>query len=120
VAWRPRRQTAAKLVSETEAWLKEWGAVKNRFGVLAKCEAYEASRKVYWDAFNRFLGTPAKTLAGMVFNTSAMLYFDDEAQYAWKGSVGDRQQLEQDQEILLELRRDLLRLAGRYSGYRHP
>jgi hypothetical protein len=48
----------------------------------------------------------------MAFKTSAMLYFDDEAQYAWKGSVGDRRQLEQDQEILLELRKDLLRFAG--------
>ena len=75
-------------------------------------DAYEASRKVRNEAFVRFLATPAKTLTGMAFKTSAILYFDYEAQYAWKGSVGDRQRLEQDQEILLGLRKDLLRLAG--------
>jgi hypothetical protein len=48
----------------------------------------------------------------MAFKSSAILYFDYETQYAWKGSVVDRHRLEQDQEILPELRKDLLRYAG--------
>jgi hypothetical protein len=45
-------------------------------------DAYEASRKVYDEAFSRFLAKPAKTLADLALKTSAMLYFDTEAQYA--------------------------------------
>jgi hypothetical protein len=90
---KPRSKSATKLITETEAWVKGCEAVSARFGVPAMCDAYEASRRARDAAFARFLATPAKTLVGMAFKTSAMLYFDYEAQYAWKGSVGDRQHL---------------------------
>ena len=59
----------------------------------------------------RYFPAPMPGLSRRCFAHFAILYFDDEAQYAWKGSVVDRQGLEQDQEILLELRKDLLRFA---------
>ena len=99
-------------MDEAEAWIKECEATQDRLGRPAAEAAYEAAEEKYRAAFDRFLATPADTLAGMAFKTSAMLYFDHEAQYAWKGIVVDRQSLEQDKEILLELRKDLLRFAG--------
>jgi len=42
---KPRRQTAANLISEAQAWMKECEAVRGRFGVPRMADAYEASRK---------------------------------------------------------------------------
>jgi len=109
---RPKRPAVAKPIAEATDWAKECEATRERLGVPQTTSAYEAALEMYWEAYNRFLGTPAQTLTGMAFKTSAILYFDYEAQYSWKGSVGDRQNLEQQQEILLELRKDLLRFAG--------
>ena len=41
-----------------------------------------------------------------------MFYFEDETRRAWRGVVTDPKQLEPEQQILLTLRRDLLRMAG--------
>src|SRR6478672_5189841 len=73
------------------------GRVQNRLG--------------HWAAFARFVATQATTLAGLALKTSAIFYFEDQTRRAWRGTVNEQKQLEPDQQILLTLRRDLLRIA---------
>lgn len=46
-----------------------------RYGVPQAQAAYEAAHEKYQAAFERFLGTPATTLTGMAFKTSAIPLF---------------------------------------------
>jgi hypothetical protein len=55
---------------------------------------------------------PAATLAGLAVKTSAIFYFDEKIRRAWQGVLTDQKRLEPEQQILLTLRRDLLRMAG--------
>ena len=106
------RHPAAERKAEVEAWMQECNDINIQLGLPELESAFRATWDKQWAAFARFVATPATTLAGLVFKTSAMLYFEDEARRAWRSAVTDPKQLEPDQQILLTLRRDLLRMAG--------
>jgi hypothetical protein len=106
------RQPAAERKAEAEAWMQECNDINIQFGLPELESAFKATWDKQWAAFARFVATPAATLAGLAVKTSAMLYFEDEARRAWRSAVTDPEQLEPDQQILLTLRRDLLRMAS--------
>ena len=106
------RQPAAERKAEVEAWMQKCNDINIQFGLPELESAFKATWDRQWAAFARFVATPAATLAGLAVKTSAMLYFEDEARRAWRSAVTDPKQLEPDQQILLTLRRDLLRMAG--------
>ena len=106
------RQPAAERQAEVEAWMQKCNDINIQFGLPELESAFKATWDRQWAAFARFVATPAATLAGLAVKTSAMLYFEDEARRSWRSAVTDPKQLEPDQQILLTLRRDLLRMAG--------
>lgn len=83
-----------------------------RYGVPKLETAFKAAWDRQWAAFASFVTTPATTLAGLAVKTSAILYFEVETRRALRGTVADQKELEPEQQILLTLRRDLLRMAG--------
>jgi hypothetical protein len=106
------RQPAAKRMPELEAWVRKCEDINIRFGVPELEAAFKAAWDKQWAAFARFVATPATTLVGLAVKTSAIFYFEIGLRRAWRGTVSDRRQLEPEQQILLTLRRDLLRIAG--------
>jgi hypothetical protein len=106
------QQPAAERMSAVEDWLAKCNAIDIRFGLLELEAAFKAAWDRQWAAFARFVATPATTLAGLAVKTSAIFYFDLETRRAWQGSITDRKRLEPEQQILLTLMRDLLRMAG--------
>jgi hypothetical protein len=108
----PGWQSAAERMAEAEAWAQKCEAIRVRFGLPELETAFKTAWDRQWAAFARFVATPATTLTGLAFKTSAIFYFADETRRAWRGTLIEKRQLEPDQEILLTLRRDLLRLAG--------
>ena len=56
------------------------------------------------------MATPAKTLTGIAFKTTAFLHFDYEARRTWRGDTLDG--IDYEQQIMLSLRKDVLQLAG--------
>ena len=106
------RQPAAERMAEVEAWVQKCKDINIQFGLPELESAFKAAWDRQWAAFARFVATPATTLAGLAVKTSAIFYFEDETRRAWRGIVTDQKQLEPEQQILLTLRRDLLRMAG--------
>src|SRR5262245_29072561 len=109
---RSERQPAAERKAEVDAWTQKCTDINIQFGLPELESAFKVAWDRQWAAFARFVATPAATLAGLAVKTSAMFYFKDETSRAWRSLVTDPKQLEPDQQILLTLRRDLLRAAG--------
>jgi hypothetical protein len=106
------RQWAHEQKAEVTAWVRNCKQIDILFG-LAKLEtAFKTAWDEQWAAFARFVATPATTLAGLAVKTSAIFYFEDRTRRAWRGLITDPKELEPEQQILLTLRRDLLRIAG--------
>jgi hypothetical protein len=106
------RQPAAELMAEVEDWLEKCKEINIRFGLPELEAAFKAAWDKQWAAFARFVATPATTLVGLAIKTSAIFYFDYETRRGWRSMSPDQKQLEPEQQILLTLRRDLLRMAG--------
>jgi uroporphyrinogen decarboxylase-like protein len=92
--------------------LRKCNEIKIRFGLPELESAFKAAWDRQWTAFARFVATPAATLAGLALKTSAIFYFEDQTRGAWRSRATDHKKLEPEQQILLTLRRDLLRMAG--------
>jgi hypothetical protein len=105
-------QPAAERMAAVEDWLEQCKEIDNRFGLPELESAFKTAWDRQWAAFARFVATPATTLAGLAVRTSAIFYFEDETRRAWRSMITDQKQLEPEQQILLTLRRDLLRMAG--------
>jgi hypothetical protein len=106
------RQLTDERKAEVAAWVQVCKEINIRFGVVELEAAFKAAWDRQWAAFAYFVATPATTLAGLAVKTSAILYFEDRARRAWRGLITDPKELEPEQQILLTLRRDLLRIAG--------
>jgi hypothetical protein len=106
------RQPAAESKAAVEAWQQKCNDIDIQFGLPELESAFKSAWDRQWAAFAHFIATPAKSLAGLAVKTSAIFYFDDKTRRAWQGIVIDQKRLEPEQQILLTLRRDLLRLAG--------
>jgi hypothetical protein len=105
------RQPAAEHTDGLEIWVQKCNEINVRFGVPELEAAFKTAWDRQWAAFARFVATQATTLAGLALKTSAIFYFEDQTRRAWRGTVNEQKQLEPDQQILLTLRRDLLRIA---------
>ena len=105
-------QLAAEQKAAVKAWVKTCQAINIRFGLPELDTAFKTAWDRQWAAFACFVATPATTLAGLAVKTSAIFYFEDRTRRAWRGLITDAKELEPEQQILLTLRRDLLRIAG--------
>jgi hypothetical protein len=106
------RHLTNELKAEVTTWAQKCYEINIRFGLPELEAAFKAAWDRQWAAFDRFIATPATTLAGLAVKTSAIFYFDDKTRRVWRGINTDQKQLEPEQQILLTLRRDLLRIAG--------
>jgi hypothetical protein len=106
------RQPAAERNAEVEAWMQKCNDINIQFGLPELESAFKFAWDRQWAAFARFVATPATTLAGLAVKTSAIFYFEDATRRAWQGIETEQTRLEPEQQILLTLRRDLLRMAG--------
>jgi hypothetical protein len=106
------RLPAAERTAEVEDWLEKCKEINIRLGLPELESAFKAAWDRQWAAFARFVATPATTLGGLAVKTSAIFYFEDDTRRAWQGMITHQKQLEPEQQILLTLRRDLLRMAG--------
>jgi len=106
------RQPADERMAEIKAWVEKCNEINIRFGLPELESAFKAAWDGQWLAFARFVSMPAATLAGLALKTSAIFYFEDQTRRAWRGRITDHKKLEPEQQILLTLRRDLLRMAG--------
>ena len=106
------RQLAAEQKVAVKAWVQTCEVINVRFGLPELEAAFKTAWDRQWAAFACFVGTPATTLAGLAVKTSAIFYFEDRTRRAWQGLITDPKELEPEQQILLTLRRDLLRIAG--------
>ena len=95
----PGWQSAAERMAEAEAWAQKCEAIRVRFGLPELETAFKTAWDRQWAAFARFVATPATTLTGLAFKTSAIFYFADETRRAWRGTLIEKRQLEPDQEI---------------------
>ena len=104
--------TACRSADHIVAQLPGCNEINIRFGVPELEAAFKTAWDRQWAAFARFVATPATTLAGLAVKTSAIFYFEDRTRRAWCGLITDTKELQPEQQILLTLRRDLLRIAG--------
>ena len=107
-----RAGTSPGSMPDLEVWVQKCTEINVRFGLPQLEAAFKIAWDKQWTAFACFVATPAKTLAGLAVKTSAIFYFEDQTRRAWRGTLKDQKQLEPHQQILLTLRRDLLRIAG--------
>jgi hypothetical protein len=106
------RQLSDEQMAEVKAWVQKCNEINIRFGVPEFEAAFKTAWDRQWAAFARFVAMPATSLAGLAVKTSAIFYFEDRTRRAWRGLINDPKELEPEQQILLTLRRDLLRIAG--------
>jgi hypothetical protein len=106
------RQLSDEQMAEVKAWVQKCNEINIRFGVPELEAAFKTAWDRQWAAFARFVAMPATSLAGLAVKTSAIFYFEDRTRRAWRGLINDPKELEPEQQILLTLRQDLLRIAG--------
>src|SRR5689334_15243123 len=105
------RQLSDEQMAEVKTWVQKCNEINIRFGVPELETAFKTAWDRQWAAFARFVATPATSLAGLAVKTSAIFYFEDQTRRAWRGMINE-QTLEPEQQILLALRRDILRIAS--------
>jgi hypothetical protein len=85
----PRWEEHRQLTDEAQTWIDACEATKVQCGVGDRKKDSDDAWQRRRDAIDAFISTPARTLTGIAFKTTALLHFDYEARKAWRTDTSD-------------------------------